>query len=239
MNGFRCGRSSRGPQRAAGSFDRGNAPRTLEKEKPNVAKGAKGPFYAEFDITVPAAGAYQLDMLEEETGAGTFDIWVNGVLEQRGKGAVQNREASPDAGGWCVAGVFPLKAGTNTIRLEHKSRFPYFEALVVNPLPRGIEAPKSVDQVARQYGINPGFLEQWVEELRRSKGAPNSVLYALFAYCGQEVAGRGRAGRLDFSGGGALPRIPSEDAGGTGGALSGAVQRGGPGMAGGAEDARG
>ena len=44
---------------------------------------------------------------------------------------VENREASPDAGGWSVTGVFPLKAGQNTIRLEHKSRFPYFEALMV------------------------------------------------------------------------------------------------------------
>ncbi len=44
---------------------------------------------------------------------------------------VENREASPDAGGWSVTGVFALKAGRNTIRLEHKSRFPYFEALLV------------------------------------------------------------------------------------------------------------
>jgi hypothetical protein len=184
-----------GAQRAAGSFDRGNAPRTLEKEKPNVEKDAKGPFYAEFDLTVTAAGSYQLDLLEEETGAGTFDIWVNDVLEQRGKGAVQNREASPDAGGWSVAGVFPLKAGRIVIRLEHKSRFPYYEALVVNPLARGAEAPKSTDQVARQYGINPGFLGQWVEELRRSKGAPNSVLYALFAYTEKKsLAGNALAG---------------------------------------------
>ena len=73
--------------------------RMLEKEKPNVEKGAPGPFYAEFDVKAAAAGAYQLDMLEEETGAGTCDVWVNGVLEQRGKGAVQNRKASPDAGG--------------------------------------------------------------------------------------------------------------------------------------------
>ena len=31
------------------------------------------------------AGEYQLDLLEEETGAGTVDIMVNGVLEQRGQ----------------------------------------------------------------------------------------------------------------------------------------------------------
>ncbi len=37
-------------------------------------------------------------------------------------------------------------------------------------------------QVSRQYGINPGFLERWVEEMRRSKDAPGSVLYAMFVY---------------------------------------------------------
>ena len=176
--------------RTADSFDRGNAPKKLEKEKPNVPKGAKGPFFAEFDINVPQAGNYQLDMLEEETGAGTFDIWVNGVLEQRGKGPVTNREASPDAGGWSVTGVFALNAGKNVLRLEHKSRFPYYESLQLNSSPKGAEVPRSGQQVARQYNVNPSYLNQWVEEMRRAKGAPHSVMYALFAY----VANKGLEG---------------------------------------------
>ena len=36
--------------------------------------------------------------------------------------------------------------------------------------------------MARQYGVNPGYLDQWVEEMRRAKGAPHSVLLPLFAY---------------------------------------------------------
>ena len=104
----------------------------LEKEKSNAPKGVKGPYFAEYDVTVATAGDYQLDLLEEESGAGTVDVLVNGVLEQRGKRPVENREASPDSGGWSVTGVVPLKAGNNTIRLEHRSRFPYFEALLVS-----------------------------------------------------------------------------------------------------------
>ena len=133
-----------------------------------------------------AAGEYQLDMLEEETGAGTLDVWVNGVLEMRGKSAVTNRGASPDAGGWSVNGVLGLAAGKNTIRLEHKSRLPYFEALLVTPLEGNREAPRSPEQVARKYGVNPIFLAQWAEEMRRSKGAPHSVLYALYAYAAKQ-----------------------------------------------------
>ncbi|MEO7650533.1 MAG: DUF1549 domain-containing protein, partial [Bryobacteraceae bacterium] len=174
--------ASGGAERTAASFERGNAPRALKKGDKNVPSGAKEPFFAEYDLAASAAGEYQLDMLEEETGGGTLDVWVNGVLEQRGKGPVTNREASPDAGGWSVTGVFLLKAGENTVRLEHKSRFPYFEALRLSPLPGNSEVPRSPEQVARQYNVNPGFLKQWVDETRRSIGAPNSILYPLFAF---------------------------------------------------------
>ncbi len=138
--------------RAAGSFERGNAPHTLEKGKPNVAKDEKGPFFAEYDITIPKAGNYQLDFLEQETGGGTADIWINGVLMMKGAGAVTNRGASPDAGGWSVTGILPFTAGKNVLRLEHKSRFPYFEKLAVapNPLPTGAPIPKSNVQIARR-----------------------------------------------------------------------------------------
>jgi len=170
--------------REASSFERGNAPKKLEKGKPNTVEGQKGPWFAEYDVTVPAAGEYELDMLEEESGAGTADVLVNGVLLKEGAAPVQNRAASPDAGGWSVTGIFPLNAGQNTLRLEHKSRFPYFEKLLVapNPLPHGTATPLSNIQISRQYAINPGYLDHWVEELRRSKGAPHSALFAWYAF---------------------------------------------------------
>jgi cytochrome c553 len=184
-----------GVRRTADSFDRGNVPRKLEKEKPNVDPKSTRPYLAEYDITVASAGSYQLDFLEQESGSGTVDVAVNGVLELRGKRPVENREASPDEGGWSVAGVVPLKAGHNTIRLEHRTRFPYFEALLVSALPAGASAPLSLQQVSRQYGINPGFLDNWVEEMRRSKGAPNSVLFALEAFTSKgSLAGDALAG---------------------------------------------
>jgi len=179
--------------RTAASFDRGNAPRPLEKGEAktpaNTGRAGRGApvLFAEYDIAVPTAGDYQLDLLEEETGSGTVDVWINGVLEKRGAGPVTNREASPDAGGWSAAGIFQLVAGKNTIRLEHKSRFPYFESLLIapSPLPPGTETPRSPVQVARQYGVNPSFLDQWVEYMRTSKGAPHSVLYAMLAWSAQ------------------------------------------------------
>ncbi len=170
--------------RAAGIFDRGNVPRQLKKADPNAPAGAKGPFFAEYDVTVASAGDYQLDLFEQETGGGTADIWLNGVLMKKGAAPVENRAASEDAGGWSVAGIFPLTAGRNTLRLEHKSRFPYFEKLSIAPssIPAGTPVPRTNVQIARQYSINPGFLDHWAEEMRRAKGAPHSALFAWYAF---------------------------------------------------------
>ena len=165
--------------RDAESFDEGNVPKKLERGQANVPKAAKGPHFAVFNVDIAAAGDYQIELLEEEAGSGTADLFVNGKLAKKGVPPVQNRAASLDAGGWTVQGVFALRSGANTIRLEHKSRFPYFEKLKItaSALPPGT-APRTTAQVAQQYGVNLGYLGQWVEELERSKGAPHSVLFA-------------------------------------------------------------
>ena len=170
--------------RESGSFDTGNVPRVLERGQKNVPDGQEGPFFAEYNLAISTPGEYQLELLDEEKGGGTADLSINGQLVKKGAEPVENRAASPEAGGWSVAGIFPLKAGSNVVRLEHKTRFPWFAKLLAAPnlLPKGAPIPKTPVQVARQYDVNPSFLEQWVEQLRRSRGAPASVLYAWLAY---------------------------------------------------------
>jgi len=164
--------------RDAGMFDSGNISRVIEKKKRNVPKDAKAPFYAEYKITVPSAGDYQFDVLDEERGAGTADILINGVLAMRGTGAVENREASPDAGGWGALGVFQLRAGENIIRLQHRNRFPYFDKFRVAPSPFAPgQAPRNEVQIASRHNVNPLFLAQLGEHLGRSNAAPASQLY--------------------------------------------------------------
>jgi hypothetical protein len=165
--------------REAGGFDHGNIARPLEKKKANTPKDSAGPYFAEYRVSVSKAGEYQIDLFDAETGKGTADLRINGELVQRGAPPVENREASPDEGGWSPLGIFTLNAGENVIRFEHKSRFPYFGKLLVapNPLPEGAPLPKTTVQIARRYGVNPAFLEQVVEHLARSRGAAASVLY--------------------------------------------------------------
>jgi len=166
------------------SFDRGNVVGPIKKSEKNIPEDGEGPFFTEYDVEIAEAGEYQLDFLDQEKGDGTSDVWINGVLMNYGAEPVRNRAASPDAGGWSVSGVYPLTHGKNTIRLEHESRFPYFEQFVIarSRLPQGAETPKTVAQLARHYEVNPGFLGQWVERLNRSKGAPASIFFAWHQY---------------------------------------------------------
>jgi hypothetical protein len=161
----------------ASSFESGNVPRTLARKKPNVPKEAKGPFFAEYTVNVPAAGDYQMDVLDQEKGGGTPDLWINGVWTKRGADPIQNRAASPEVDGWSYLAIVPLKQGDNVIRLEHASRFPYFSKILIAPNTLA-KVPLSVVQIANLYQVNPGFLEQLVDYLQRSNGAPASVLYA-------------------------------------------------------------
>ena len=176
--------------RDAASFDRGNVSREIEKGKRNIPPGGAMPkkaeeaYFAEYELIVPSDGLYQVDFLNQEKGDGTTDIHVNGVLMKSGLEPIRNRAASPDVGGWWATGIYPFKAGNNVLRLEHKQRFPYFEKMLIapNPLPDGIRPPKTHEQLAREYDVNRGFLKQWIDRLRRSRGAPASVFYGWHAF---------------------------------------------------------
>ncbi len=170
--------------RDADAFDRGNAARDLQRGDKNVERRSKAPYFAEYEIEVRNAGNYQIDFLDMEHGFGTADLWINGLLMKTGAAPVSNRAASPDPGGWSVSGIYPLEAGGNTIRLEHRSRFPYFRSWAIAPsrLPEGADPPMTPARLARLDGLNLQFLRQWVQRLRRDRGATASILYAWHAF---------------------------------------------------------
>jgi mono/diheme cytochrome c family protein len=162
---------------AAGGFAKSNVSTPLEKKKANTPKDSKGPYFAEYTIDVPAAGDYQVDAFEQEKGAGTPDLWVNGAWMRRGDPPVENREASPEAGGWTYLAIVPLRKGANVVRFEHPSRFPYFEKLLVSKNTLAVTPLTSV-QIAAKFNVNPNILDQLVDYLTRSNGSVASPLYA-------------------------------------------------------------
>jgi hypothetical protein len=171
----------------ATDFARGNVDPKFKKDAddPRVLVDTKAaPYFVEYEVALPKDGNYQLDICQASPQFHTLDISINRVLVQAGTSPEVNRTSSPDAQLWTAIGIFPFRQGRNTVRLEVDGPFPYFDQLLVapNPLAVGAAIPKTSVQLANDYGINPDILLQWTEYLRRSRGAPASVLYAWHAF---------------------------------------------------------
>ena len=168
-------------------FLRGNVDKNFKQDAddPRVLVDTKAaPYFVEYEVVLPEDGSYQLEIRRASPQFHTLDIRINGVLVQAGLPPEVNRTSSPDAQLWTAIGIFPFQQGRNTVRLEIDGPFPYFDQLLVapNPLAVGAVVPKTSVQVAVDYGINPEILLQWTDYLRRSRGAPASILYAWHAF---------------------------------------------------------
>ncbi len=149
-----------------------SSPRGIALASPPKSEGK----IAEFSFDISSAGQYQLDILNQERGGGTADVYVNGAWMLEGLPPVQNRAASPEVPGWTYLAIVPLKQGKNTIRLEHRKNFPKFDKLLLSPH-TGQETPLTTVQIGTLHKVNPTILEQLMDYFDRSKGAPSSALY--------------------------------------------------------------
>ena len=168
-------------------FVRGNADPGFKKDQDDprvLVDTGKGAYFVEYDVTLPQDGYHQLELRDASAQSHTLDVVVNGELVRAGAPAEVNRTSSPDPDEWTVIGIFPFHQGQNKIRLEVNGRFPYFGELAVasHPVPEGAPIPKTRAQLAAEFDLNRDILLQWAERLRRSKGAPASVLYAWHAF---------------------------------------------------------
>ena len=168
-------------------FARGNVDREFKQDREDrcvLVDADQAPYFVEYDITLVEDGHYQLELRSASAQWHTLDVRINGVLARAGVPPERNRTSCPDSHSWTVFGIFPFRQGKNTVRLEVDGLFPYFDKLLMapNPLPEDAPIPKTRAQLAARYQLNPDMLLQWAERLRRSKGAPASILYAWHAF---------------------------------------------------------
>ena len=125
------------------SFDRGQcAAQRWRRKSRTCRKDAKGPFFAEYDFTVGRGGRVSARLARRGNRRGH-----RGHLGQRRPGAARQAargriaKASPDAGGWSVAGVFPLKAG---------NEYDPAGAQIAVPILRGAAGASACREVSRR-----------------------------------------------------------------------------------------
>ncbi len=137
------------------------------------------PNVAEYDFTLPGEGAYQLELRYAAADSRPVQLRLNNRLIKDGAAGPVTGSWNPDTQTWFVEGVFSFQAGKNTLRLERAEPFPHFDKLALVPvkLPPGVAnlIPKTPERLAAEYQLNPVFLRQWAEFLKKAGKLPSGA----------------------------------------------------------------
>lgn len=149
----------------AENYDRGGG---IAKEFNGFGKGIGVihtvglPSFAEWDITVPTAGKYQVELRYASGEVRPVNLLLNGKLIREKTAAANTGSFFPDTQRWEPQGVFTFQAGKNTLRMERNGDIPHFDKVLVVTAPVTADGvtPKSPEQVASERGLNVGFVQQ-------------------------------------------------------------------------------
>ncbi len=163
----------------AENYDRGNA----NKDFTTYGKGigiihtVTVPTFAEWDINVASAGSYQLELRYASQEARPVQLWVNGVVVKSDAAAKVTGSFQPEGQRWEAQGIFTMRAGKNTIRIDDNGSIPHIDKLLIVPTPPLKIGPgggpvRTADQLAAQYGLNPAVLKNAARFFRLRKDGP-------------------------------------------------------------------
>jgi len=152
------------------------------KDRENFGKGigvlvnaGQYPNETEYEVNVPEAGPYQLDLRYASGDPRPITLQINGAV-------VSSQAASQVTGGffpekqrWFAEGVFALRGGKNRIRFERASYFPHLDKFLLISR-KGQPIPRTLEQIAAEAGLVPALLRQAVEQRKLDKPGANLSL---------------------------------------------------------------
>jgi hypothetical protein len=116
-----------------------------------IVNGDFTPNYAEYDIEIAQAGAYQLELKYAAGASRPVKLYFNGrLLTEEAAAGVTGGFGDADAR-WMVEGVVALNEGKNVLRLERPGGTPHFDKLGLVPTNQSVSqfsAAKPSDRVA-------------------------------------------------------------------------------------------
>ena len=175
----------------AESFVRGNALRDTDNygKEIGVIHTGNAPTDAEWDITVPNAGTYQLEVRYAAEESRPVKILLNDSLVRNDAAGTATGGWFPDNQKWEPQAIVTLKAGKNVLRIERNGAIPHIDKLAFIPVSAGANVMKTANQIAKQYGVNSEIAETWAEVLSKSDKDPVFGAWAAFAKLPKEDFG--------------------------------------------------
>ena len=144
------------------------------------------PTFAEWDVTLPKAGVYQVEMRYASNEVRPIRLLLNGQAIKENTAAQVTGSFNPDGQRWEVQGVFAFHAGKNTLRIERNGDIPHINTLMLVALDQNgtgknnSKKPRPVEQIAAEYALNPALVKLWAARLRVAQNDP--ILGAFLRY---------------------------------------------------------
>ncbi len=154
----------------AESFARGNALRDTD----NYGKGigvihtGNAPTHAEWDISVPSAGTYQLELRYAAEQSRPVKILLNGAAIRSDAAGSATGGWFPDNQRWEPQAVVALKAGKNVLRIERSDAIPHIDKIALIPVSSGAGAIRTAEQIAKEFGVHVEIAKIWANALASS-----------------------------------------------------------------------
>lgn len=123
------------------------------------------PNRTEYDVDVPTAGSYQLDLRYASGEARPIRVYANGLIVASNAAGQVTGGFYPQHQKWFAEAVIPLRAGVNHLKFERESYFPHIDKFLLLPRP-GIAPTESLDMIAREKGLIPEIVRDVADRIQ-------------------------------------------------------------------------
>lgn len=139
-----------------------------------ILSNGNGEWAAEYDVTVPAAGLYQIETRYAAAGSRPTQLSLNGqVVKPDGLKEVTG-SWNPDTQRWHIEGTFEFKAGGNVVRLYRQPPLPHIDKLLIARITVPTVATSSLLVADSATDLRPAFVSQWQRFLEKTPDDANT-----------------------------------------------------------------
>ncbi len=156
------------------SFVKGNAVRdtTNYGKDLGVIVTDKAPVSAEWEITVPDAGRYQVELRYAAQESRPVSLIINDKIVRKNAAPGVTGSWMPDTQRWEAQGIYLFAAGVNKLKIERNDGpIPHISRILVAPAPTapamaGVEGKsETAESIAKRDGLIPDVVTRWAGRL--------------------------------------------------------------------------
>lgn len=96
-----------------------------------ILSNGNGEWNAEYDVTVPTAGLFQIESRYAAAGSRPTQLSLNGQVIKPEALKEVTGSWNPDTQRWHIEGTYEFKAGINVIRLYRQPPLPHIDKLLI------------------------------------------------------------------------------------------------------------